>query len=172
MQKRSRTKQKEGPVEANLIPVLSCMFLLIPALLLAMEVANWGSVTVTPPRHSVDADPGQPTDNERLRFSVMVRSDGFLAKVGARGSSDEAATEIPLHATDHDYGALETLAANLKAQHPNWPQVSLSAEGDIPLSTLVKTMDALRGHECSLSAAYAQEADSDQCLFWEVVVES
>jgi hypothetical protein len=103
----------------------------------------------------------------------MVRSDGFLAKVGQRGSADDAATEIPLGASaGHDYAALEQMAQTLKAQYPDEPRVSLTAEGDIPLSTLVETMDALRGRDCSLASAYTEIENPDGCLFWDVVVES
>ena len=149
------------------------MFLLIPALLLAMEVASWASVTVRPPMHTPHTTTTSHAPQDPFRFSVMVRSDGFLAKVGQRGSDDGAATEIPLgSAAEHDYAALEEMAQDLKARFPDQPRVSLSAEGDIPLSTLVETMDALRGRDCSLTAAYTETENPDGCLFWDVVVES
>ena len=44
------------PLEVDLIPVLSCMFLLVPALLLAMEAANWASIPVSPPQFTTGAE--------------------------------------------------------------------------------------------------------------------
>lgn len=170
MQKRSRSRQEKQVPEADLIPVLSCMFLLIPALLLAMEVASWASITVSPPMVTSDRDAPPKDVTQPMRFTVMVRSDGFLAKVGKHGTADDAATEIALAGPDHDFAALEALARELKQRHGEETRVNVTAEGDIPFQTLVRTMDALRGRDCSLAAASAQTPD--ECLFWDVVVES
>ena len=52
----ARKKFEEKVVEADLIPVLNIMFLLIPALLLAMEVAKFSAITVSPPKFAATAD--------------------------------------------------------------------------------------------------------------------
>jgi biopolymer transport protein ExbD len=169
VQKRSRPRQKAAVLEPDLIPVLSCMFLLIPALLLAMEIASLAAITVSPPKFvsTPGADPGK---DEHLEFSVMVRGDGFVANVGRVGSPNQAETEIEVVGSDHDYAALERLALELKQRHRAETRVNITAEGDIPFQTIVRTMDALRGHECSLADASMHAPD--ECLFWDVVVES
>ena len=45
---KKKSSMEEGEVEANLLPVMNVMFLLIPALLLAREVARFAAVVVTP----------------------------------------------------------------------------------------------------------------------------
>lgn len=162
---RSR-RDEERPVEANLIPVLSCMFLLIPALLLAMEVATMVAIHVSPPRFTPTPG-GEPPSTENLELSVHVRADGFATKVGK-----VAAEEIPLADEGHDYAALEHWAAQLKAAHPDISRVTVSAENDVVLQTLVATMDALRGRECKLAPVHRGEAADADCHLWQAVVSS
>ena len=151
--------------EPDLIPVLGCMFLLVPALLLAMEVATVGSFTVAPPR--IEASTGEdPGHDAPFRFSVTVRNDGFLAEVGYVRSTDDAGTEIEVRGAEHDFAALESLAKQLKAQYRDETRVTITAERDIPLQTIVSTIDTLRGRNCSLADP------GDECLFWDVVIES
>jgi biopolymer transport protein ExbD len=167
MSKARTRREEEKPLEANLFPVLSCMFLLIPALLLAMEVATMVAIHVTPPRFS--SDPGATSHSkEDLALSVHVRSDGFATKIGTAG----AAIEIPLQAGTHDYGGLEHWAAKIKAAHPDITRVTVSAENDVVMQTLVETMDALRGRECRLAPAFRGEMIADECLLWHPVVSS
>ena len=170
MSKRKRRSDESSSVEADLIPILSCMFLLIPALLLGMEIARTTVVPVSPPR--VSSSPGHPSDTgERFDFRVMVRGDGFATSYGATTRTE---TDIPL-ASDgeaHDYEALTALAKSLKARVPDEVTVRLTAEGDVELQTLVETMDAVRGQECSLRPLMLGEQGSPDCLFWNVIVES
>jgi len=51
------------------------------------------------------------------------------------------------------------------------PIVRVDAEGSVPMSALVATLDALRGSECRLGQVGAGETPPDECLFWNVVVD-
>jgi biopolymer transport protein ExbD len=172
MSTRAKKPTEEGEVEANLLPVMNVMFLLIPALLLAMEVARFSAVTVTPPTFSELSDASKPPTTEPLRLRVHVRQDGFTARYGSSPKS-ERSIDIPL-GTDgkHDYPALEQRAAELKALFPEDDVVNISAEGSVDYSTLVQSLDALRGHECSLQAAQLGEQEPEGCYFWSAVVQS
>jgi len=168
-----KSHQQEGEVEANLLPVMNVMFLLIPALLLAMEVAPFASVTVVPPKWSPVADKTEkPTTEDPLRFNVAVREDGFSARYG-KSPESERTIDIPL-GTDgkHDFVALEKRAAELKALFPEDSTVNITAESGIEYGTLVRSLDALRGTECSLAGALMGEEVPPECYFWSVVVES
>ncbi len=169
------TKKRRSPpsaeFEVDLIPVLSCMFLLIPALLLAMEAANWASIPVSPPRAVAQRNTSDDPPVERLRFAVQVRSDGFVASVGSSDAAATAEQTVPMassSADDYDYDALSELAALVKREHPSADEVSVSAEGDVSLQTLVRTMDALRGDACHLDAG----GPEGECLFWRVEIEA
>lgn len=172
MFKKNRKRDEEPEVEANMIPVLSTMFLLIPALLLAMEIAPFTSVRVEPPKFSDMSDQTTTKTAEKLRLRVHVRQDGFTARYGSSPESEQS-VDIPL-ATDgtHDYATLEQRAADLKALFPDDAQVNVSAENGIDYGTLVQSMDALRGHECSLKGALYGEREPSSCYFWSVVVQS
>lgn len=173
MSKRKRRSDESSSVEADLIPILSCMFLLIPALLLGMEIARTTVVPVSPPR--VSSTPGHTSDTEeRFDFRVMVRGDGFATSYGSQTRTE---TDIPMApdaggASEHDFEALTALAKSLKARVPKEVTVRLTAEGDVELQTLIETMDAVRGQDCSLRPIMLGEKGSNDCLFWNVIVES
>ncbi len=155
---------------ADLIPVLSCMFLLIPALLLAMEVASFASVPVSPPlATATDAPPSNET--EPFSFRVRVASDGFRITAGRRGL-ESAETTIAMAGEEHDFAELTKLAQQTKALYPTESTLTLTAEGDVPLSVLVETMDAARGPKCSLAEVHASSVPPPECFFWMVIVES
>jgi hypothetical protein len=144
------------------------MFLLIPALLLAMEVAPFSSVTVHPPKftHST-AELAQPEKPE-VHVRVTIRGESMQAELRRTDGPGPDIETIPLADGRHDFAALERFAVAVKRSYPSNSKVELTAESDITLSTVVEAMDALRGRECSLP-----EADtSDECLLWQVVVTS
>ena len=51
----ARKKFEEEEIEANLLPVMNVMFLMIPALLMAMEFAQMASINVSPPKFAAAA---------------------------------------------------------------------------------------------------------------------
>lgn len=160
-------KGRESAEPAGVLPVMNIMFLLIPALLLAMETATMAAIDVSTPQTRAAAGPQAQESAAELDFRVHIRSDGFSTHAGAGALSTGEEVGIPLVAGDHDYAALEVQARALKLAHPEQTVVIITAEGDVPLSTLVATMDALRGSDCSAKEA----ADSRECLFWEPVIQ-
>jgi biopolymer transport protein ExbD len=171
-------KDPEAAGEANVLPVMNVMFLLIPALLLAMEVASMAAITVTPPKIRNAAGPTAPPSTAELDYRVHIMSDGFKTTFGGQKLADDGqglgAPSIPREGEvarvgdGYDYGALEAQAQELKVGHPDTPIVTITAEGDVPLSTVVATMDALRGSDCKLNAG---EEEAARCLFWQPVVQ-
>lgn len=170
---RARKRKDDPEVETNLLPVMNVMFLLIPALLLAMEIAPFTAVPVQTPRFSDLAQNEEPpAPKEALRLRVQVRADGFTARYGSSPNS-EREVEIPLGANGtYDYAALEQRAAELKALFPEDSVVNISAENGIDYGTLVQSLDALRGRECSLGGVLVGEEEAGGCYFWSVVVQS
>lgn len=172
MFERFRKRKGDDEVEANLLPVMNVMFLLIPALLLAMEIAPFTAVPVQAPKFSDLADASQSPTKEPLRLRVHVRQDGFTARYGSSPDS-ERTIDIPLGTNGgHDYAALEERAAELKARFPDDAIVNISAENGIEYGTLVQSLDALRGLECSLEGAYFGEREPEGCYFWSPIVQS
>ena len=191
MARRRKKNAEEGEVEANLIPVMNVMFLLIPALLLAMEVARFAAINVSPPKFAAQSEQKEEDkkkDEKPLNLKVFVMSDGYRVsasgqQAGAEGgkSADSNKPTIPLAKPGsdlkdfdrYDYAALEAKAQEYKRLFPHETVVTISAENDIPLQAIIKTMDALRGGECKLmNAVSGNEEVPAECLFWSPIVEA
>lgn len=184
-----RKKMKEEIPEANLLPVMNIMLLLIPALLLAMEVARLSAISVSPPKFAATADEKKEEKKEKpLNLKVFIMEDGY--RVSASGqqsgaeagkSADSAAPTIPLAKPGtpledfarYDYVALEQEAKKFKDLFPHETVVTVSAENSIPMQVLITTMDALRGSECKLLAAMTSDEEiPPECMFWQAIVEA
>lgn len=186
---RRRKKMDEAEVEANLIPVMNVMFLLIPALLLAMEVARFAAVNVSPPKFAAQADQKKEKEDKEkpLNLKVFIMDDGY--RVSASGqqqgaeagkSADSGKPTIPLAKAGapiddfdrYDYAKLEAEAAKYKSLFAHETVVTVSAENSIPMQVLINTMDALRGSECKLLKAMSGEEVPPECYFWQTIVEA
>ena len=168
MARPSRNKPQEAQTEASLIPIMSCMFLLIPALLLAMEVARHAEVPVSVPNFTHEGTSRSPHEPQP-KLTVRISNDGFST---AQGSAS-AEVDIPTgDGGEHDFDALEAKALQVHAAIPDRDTVHLSAENDVPFETVIRTMDALRGRDCSLQAVARGENAPETCAFWNVVIES
>lgn len=186
---RRRKKMDEAEVEANLIPVMNVMFLLIPALLLAMEVARFAAVNVSPPKFAAQADQKKEKEDKEkpLNLKVFIMDDGY--RVSASGqqqgaeagkSADSGKPTIPLAKAGapiddfdrYDYAKLEAEAAKYKSLFAHETVVTVSAENSVPMQVLINTMDALRGSECKLLKAMSGEEVPPECYFWQTIVEA
>ncbi|MEM6295302.1 MAG: biopolymer transporter ExbD [Myxococcota bacterium] len=191
MARRKKKNVDEGEVEANLIPVMNVMFLLIPALLLAMEVARFAAINVSPPKFAAQSDQKQEEkkkEEKPLNLKVFIMEDGYRVsasgqQAGAEGgkSADSSKPTIPLAKPGstlddfdrYDYAALEAKANEYKRLFPHETVVTISAENSIPLQAVIRTMDSLRGSECQLmNAVSGNEEVPDTCLFWSPIVEA
>ncbi|KIG15351.1 TolR-like protein [Enhygromyxa salina] len=168
---------------------MNIMFLLIPALLLAMEVASMAAVAISPPKHT-DApttEPKPPDDTKKLELKVFILSDGFRVSSAAQQQGadagkalDSSAPTIPLAkpnaAADdydrYDYAALGAIALDFKSAYPSETVVTISAENDVPAQVLIETMDALRGWDCKLGQVKADEEMPEACMFFRPVIEA
>lgn len=169
-----KKKVQFAPVgEANVLPVMNVMFLLIPALLLAMETASMAAISVNAPKicntGPANNEPVEPTVDLKIR----VASDGFWLTTDRQHVGKQGMPTIARDVEgDYDYALLEARARELKAQYPASDTVHVTAESDVPMQTLVRTMDALRGSDCKLSGMGPGEEAPTECLFWHPVVES
>ena len=190
MARRKKKNADEGEVEANLIPVMNVMFLLIPALLLAMEVARFAAINVSPPKFAAQSDQKEEKKKEEkpLNLKVFIMEDGYRVsasgqQAGAEGgkSADSNKPTIPLAKPGstlddfnrYNYDALEAKANEYKRLFPHETVVTVSAENSIPLQAVIQTMDALRGKDCTLMAAVSSNEEvPEDCLFWQPIVEA
>jgi biopolymer transport protein ExbD len=182
-------KFEEEEVEANLLPVMNIMLLLIPALLLAMEIARMAAIAVSPPKFAATADQKQDEKQEKpLNLKVFIMDDGY--RVSASGqqagaeagkSADSGAPTIPLAKPGappedydrYDYAALGAEAKKYKDLFPHETVVTISAENSIPMQVLINTMDSMRGNECKLMGAMTSgEEVPPECMFWQAIVEA
>lgn len=176
--------------DPNVLPVMNIMFLMIPALLLAMEIAKMAAVAVSPPKFA--AAPSEKKEEEKpeekpLKFKVFILADGFRVSTAeqqegaeAGKSQDSAGPSIPLAKPGapmddyerYDYIALEAKSRELKTKAKHETVVTLSAENDIPMQVLINTMDAVRGSDCKMLLIKEDEPIPDECMFFQPVVEA
>ena len=190
---RYRKNNEVEVEEANVLPVMNIMFLLIPALLLAMEVASMAAIAVSPPKFAAapsDKKPDEKKKEKPLNFKVFILADGFRVTTAAQQEGAEAGKEqdssgpsIPLAKpgaemddyTRYDYAALEAKAKALKEKASHETVVTLSAENDIPMQVLVSTMDAVRGTECKTNEIKTKDDKievPEDCYFFQPIVEA
>lgn len=189
MPRRLRSSEEIEVSEANVLPVMNIMFLLIPALLLAMEVASMAAVSISPPKFT-DAPSSTPepaAQEKKLELKVFILAEGFRVSSAAQQQGadagkavDSGAPTIPLAklgapAEDYDrydYAALEVLAGEFKYAYPAETVVTVSAENDVPAQVLINTLDALRGLDCKLASLGPDDDIPGECLFFRPVVEA
>ena len=186
---RYRKSNEVKAEEANVLPVMNIMFLLIPALLLAMEVASMAAIAVSPPKFAAAPSEKKEEEDKKtkpLKLKVFILEDGFRVSTAAQQDGAEAGKEqdsskptIPLAKADapltdferYDYAELEAKAKELKSKYPTEQVATISAENTIPMQVLVSTMDALRGTDCKILAAEGDEFPPE-CLFFQPIVEA
>ncbi len=111
---KQRTPKFIAEIEANLLPVMNIMFLLIPALLLAMEFASMAAIPITPPSRCGGCGVPDSETPRALNFSLEILEDGFRTKLNGEAQGEI----IPLRAGTHDFAALAAEAAMLKQGYP------------------------------------------------------
>jgi hypothetical protein len=169
---------------------MNIMFLMIPALLLAMEIAKMAAIAVSPPKFAAapsDQKEEEKPEEKPLKFKVFILADGFRVSTAeqqegaeAGKAQDSGGPSIPLAKPGapmddyerYDYIALEAKAKELKAKAKHETVVTLSAENDIPMQVLIFTMDAVRGTDCKLLMLKEDEPMPEECLFFQPVVEA
>ncbi len=185
----ARKKYQEEEIEANLLPVMNVMFLMIPALLMAMEFAQMAAINVSPPKFAAAAPQKEEDkkDEKPLNFKVFVMEDGYRVSADAQQMGAEAGKAqdskaptiglakpgTPLNDFErYDYAQLEATAKKFKEGYPNEVVVTISAEANIPMQAIIFTMDALAGRTCKLlKALKSGEKIPDDCYFWQPIVE-
>jgi biopolymer transport protein ExbD len=188
---RKKAPPQEEVEDPNVLPVMNIMFLMIPALLLAMEIAKMAAVAVSPPKFAAapsDQKEEEKPEEKPLKFKVFILADGFRVSTAEQQEGAEAGKaqdsaggpSIPLAKPGapmddyerYDYIALEAKAKELKGKAKHETVVTLSAENDIPMQVLISTMDAVRGTDCKLLMLKEDEPMPEECLFFQPVVEA
>ena len=187
---RVRKNEEIEVEEANVLPVMNIMFLRIPALLLAMEVASLAAIAVSPPKFAAapsDKKQEEKKEEKPLKFKVFILDDGFRVTTASQQegaeagkAQDSSGPSIPLAkpgADDsdyerYDYAALEAKAKELKEKAKHETVVTISAENNIPMQVLISTMDAVRGSDCKLLMLKEDEEIPEECLFFQPIVEA
>jgi len=185
-----KKKNEEAEIEANLLPVMNIMFLLIPALLMAMEFASMAAINVSPPKFSAAPSEKQEEKKEEtkpLDLKVFIMEDGFRVEASGQQEGAEAGKAAdssrptialakagaPMDDFDrYDYDALEAKAKEYKRLFPNDTTVKVSAESNIPMQVIIYTMDTLAGRTCKIGKALkgVEDVPAD-CYFWQPIIE-
>jgi biopolymer transport protein ExbD len=172
-----KKREDEELTEPNVLPVMNIMFLMIPALLLAMEIAKMAAISVSTPHTTAsrkNTPVEQPPEDQRLDFKVFIREDGFqISTAQQRESIALAKPGAPMADYErYDYVALEAKAKELKQKFAAESVVTLTAENDVSMQVLTMAMDAVRGSDCKTLTVKEGESMPEECLFFQPVVEA
>jgi biopolymer transport protein ExbD len=149
---------------------MNVMFLLIPALLLAMETASMAAIPVEAPRFGPSPGTNQAI-SETTRVSVMLRAEDVVLSVNdvveaeftdLERAEDKGATR--------DLKALSSAVAEIHGLHPTVASVSISAEQDVEYADVIAVMDTLRGEDCEWNDV--RSTPGPGCMFWAPVIRS
>lgn len=158
MKRPFRRPSDDETADANMLPVMNIMFLLIPALLLSMEVASLASISVSPPHFRSDPSTKPSEPQPELALRVRIHADGFAIEIAGGEDRPQGETakgpSIPLADASaglddprrFDFAALQARAEQLRTSG-GLVRIEISAEPDIPMQTLVSTIDAVQDHE-------------------------
>ena len=118
------------------------------------------------------ADTEEPK-KEPLRAKVHIRGEGSYSVSHAQA---EAPTLIDVNADgeDHerwDYAKLSEAASQLASLDETETIIEVSADADVPMQTLISTLDAVRGPDCKLIDGRGSDgARPEGCWFIDPVV--
>jgi biopolymer transport protein ExbD len=174
-----KKREDEETPEPNVLPVMNIMFLMIPALLLAMEIAKMAAISVSPPNFTVaskNTPIETPPDQKKLDFKVFIREDGFQISTAEQREAAAIALAKPgapmADYERYDYVALEAKAKELKQRFGSETVVTLTAENDVSMQVLTAAMDAVRGSDCKMIVPKDGEPMPEECLFFHPIVEA
>jgi biopolymer transport protein TolR len=159
---RELAPDEEGG-ELNIIPFLDIIMNVLMFVLATISVTFTATIATSPPR----AGGGRAAANQApsLSLTVIIVPEGFSLKggggnvaPGCEGSGPGIA--IPKANGEYNYVALKKCATNLKNAQDSYReerQVTISANPNIPYSTLIATMDAVRTAPLKPGEETAQE---------------
>ncbi|MEM9071638.1 MAG: biopolymer transporter ExbD [Myxococcota bacterium] len=136
--------------ELNIVPFLDVVVNLIMFLLMTM--------TVVLSTHEVAAQlpslrPNGPPGPVEWRATVVLLDSGEVAVVDNAGTLQPgcrehgAAATVPRVGGEPDWLALRTCAEVLHGAHPDVTKVRVTADPSVPLASVIRAMDAMRGSE-------------------------
>jgi biopolymer transport protein ExbD len=107
------------------------------------------------PLHSAESAGAPPATPVPLDLNVIVTPTGFVVSAARRRMGpgcDEAGagTAVPKHDDAYDFAALTACATKIKSSDPRFAtemRVTVTADADADVQTLIATLDALRGAE-------------------------
>lgn len=139
--------------ELNIVPFLDIVMNVLMFVLATISVTFTATIDTAPPK----AGGGRAAANQAptLGLTVIIVADGFSMKAKggnvAPGCNDlGAGIAIAKKGAEYDFDGLKACAAKMKGTSPDFKderQVTISANPNIPYSTIIATMDALRLRE-------------------------
>jgi hypothetical protein len=109
-----------------------------------------------------------------LELTFVVHRDTVEATLSGMGptSFPRRASCEPPPAGCHDHEAIGAYAQRIKQLFPHEITATFRVDGDVSLQAFVSLVDTVRGGErCAMAGALAGEPISEECLFWQAVVE-
>lgn len=162
--------------ELNIVPFLDIVMNVLMFVLATISVTFTATIDTAPPK----AGGGRANANQApsLGLTVIIVADGFSMKAKggnvAPGCNDlGSGIAIPKKGpNEYDYAGLKACAFKMKGTSPDFKderQVTISANPNIPYSTIIATMDALRLRDLAPGEVIAEKDADKQLLFPDVM---
>lgn len=166
-----QSKGKEVP-EADMLPIMGLMCILIPLLLSSSETIKLGMIELNLPKASGGGG-GGPTDEpkekeQKLNLNVTLTKDGFYVGSALGVATMQGEPTIPHKGGEklYDFEGLTKYLADLKKKAAgnfvDLENITIVAENDVAYKYIVWTMDAAR--------VYRDESDKRRILFPSVSI--
>jgi biopolymer transport protein ExbD len=154
-------KRKKRVLTITLTSMIDMFTILIIYLLSqssAKVVTNLSTIKTELPAEAADEETQQKTKKDPpLNLSIFITKEGFLVSaenriepVAGKGvKSGETSFAVPLLGTEkaYDFEGLSASLQGIKSRYPLEKQLIITADGDVPYSTLIATMDASREYD-------------------------
>lgn len=140
MRRRRAEERRREQQELDITAFLNLMVILVPFLLITAVFSRLAILELDVPAAAGGEPPAEPT----LQLEVVVRAETI--EIGARDGG--LFTTLPRDETaGHDYAALTSWLARVKAEDPEQTRATVLLEPDIAYDVLVQVMDAVRLHQ-------------------------
>jgi len=152
----SRKKRDRAEPEADMLPIMGLIIILIPMLLSSAQFSRLGMIELNLPKAAGGGggggNPDEPKEIKlKLNMMVTILKDGYVMGSAFSVATESGEPTIPLKAGEYDYEALnkylydiKTKAEEAEGDYVDLQAMTLVAEKDIFYKEIINVMDNSR----------------------------
>ena len=139
----SSSGKKSVDFQLNMIPFIDLLSVLISFLLMTSVWTQVAKIDVKQSPNMPSDDPTPPPpEEEKLNLTVLIKASGYtVTKKGA------VVKDIEKKGEDYDSTTLGEILKQLRAEHPENEDVTVTSEDKVPYKELITVMDLCLKHK-------------------------